>query len=185
MRVAPVWALDEEILMIRPQPAASMSGSTACAAMNMLFKLTVIMRSQASSVISRNGAKPVMPALLTRMVTGPSSACPGCTPAWFELDEEVLKGHRQHFVAADEKHQIHLWCDIEAAAKPFPGRVPDAGIRIQLIDGAEQNRIVRIPTGGIRAELDPFYFSCRKPGSQTENHMLHELVLRAPQPADA
>src|SRR6266403_494262 len=81
MRVAPVWALDEEILIIRPQPAASMSGRTACAAMNMLFRLTIIMRSQASSVISRNGTKPVMPALLTRMVTGPSSACARCTPA--------------------------------------------------------------------------------------------------------
>src|SRR6266403_333534 len=81
MRVAPVWALYEAILIIRPQPAASMSGRTACAAMNMLFRLTIIMRSQASSVISRNGTKPVMPALLTRMVTGPSSACARCTPA--------------------------------------------------------------------------------------------------------
>src|ERR1700722_8609327 len=81
MRVAPLWALDDEILMIRPQPAASMSGSTACATMNMLFKLTVIMRSQASSVISRNGTNPVMPALLTSMVTGPNSACACCTPA--------------------------------------------------------------------------------------------------------
>jgi len=80
MRVAPVWALDEEILIFGPNRPPACRAETACAAMNMLFRLTIIMRSQASSVISRNGTKPVMPALLTRMVTGPSSACARCTP---------------------------------------------------------------------------------------------------------
>jgi len=67
MRAAPDWALDDDTLMTRPQPAESMSGRTACVQVSMLLRLTDIIRSQSSSVTSRNGVKSVTPALLTRM----------------------------------------------------------------------------------------------------------------------
>ena len=62
------------MLTIRPQPAASMSGRIARVHRNGPLRLTAIIRSHASTAMSRNAQKPVMPALLTRIVTGPSSA---------------------------------------------------------------------------------------------------------------
>src|SRR5579885_818441 len=70
---APCWVLDEEMLTIRPQPAASMSGTMARAHRNGPLRLTRIIRSHISSVRSKSGQKPLMPALLTRIVMGPSS----------------------------------------------------------------------------------------------------------------
>ena len=67
MRADPVCALEEEMLMIRPHFAASMSGSTACVHTNMLFRLIDITRSQISSVISMKERKSVMPALFTKI----------------------------------------------------------------------------------------------------------------------
>jgi len=81
MRALPVCALDEDMLMMRPQPAASMSGSTACVQRNMLFKFTNMTFSHSASVTSRKGRKEVMPALLTRICTLPSSAWTRSTPA--------------------------------------------------------------------------------------------------------
>ena len=58
---------------MRPQPAAFMSGSATCVTMNGPLRLTSIILSHCASVSSSNGTKPVMPALLTRMVTGPNA----------------------------------------------------------------------------------------------------------------
>ena len=67
--------------MMRPQPAASISGKTACVQRNMLFKFTNITFSHSASVTSRKGLKEVMPALLTRICTEPSSAWTRSTAA--------------------------------------------------------------------------------------------------------
>ena len=49
MRAAPDCALDDEIVTIRPQPAASMSGIAACTQWNVPVRLTASIRSHASS----------------------------------------------------------------------------------------------------------------------------------------
>ena len=73
MRAAPDCALDDEIVTMRPQPAASMSGTAACRQWNVPVRLTASMRSHASSVMSVNGLNSSMPALVTMISIGPSS----------------------------------------------------------------------------------------------------------------
>ncbi len=70
----PEWVLEEEMLTIRPQPAAVMSGSTAWMQWKTPFRLTSITRCQASKVRSVNRLKPSIPAAFTSTVTGPSSS---------------------------------------------------------------------------------------------------------------
>ena len=45
---APDWALDDEMVTMRPQPAASMSGTAAWTQVNVPVRLTAMMRSQVS-----------------------------------------------------------------------------------------------------------------------------------------
>ena len=78
---APDWALDDEMVTMRPHPAASMSGSAACTQANVPVRLTATMRSHCSAVMSSTGVKDSMPALVTRISTGPSSARTRSTPA--------------------------------------------------------------------------------------------------------
>src|SRR5689334_13806842 len=72
MRAAPVWALDDDTFTMRPHFASSMSVSSACEQVHMLLRLTLMILSQRSSLTSRNERKSVMPALFTRMRTGPN-----------------------------------------------------------------------------------------------------------------
>ncbi len=46
---APDWALDDEIVTMRPQPAAIMSGTAACTQVNVPVRLTAMMRSHVSA----------------------------------------------------------------------------------------------------------------------------------------
>ena len=59
---------------MRPHPASIMSGTTAWRQWNVPVRLTAIMRSHASGVMSRNDSKPSMPALVTRIPTVPKRA---------------------------------------------------------------------------------------------------------------
>ena len=49
---APDWALDDEIVTMRPQPAASMSGTAAWTQVNVPVRLTAMIRSHFSGVMS-------------------------------------------------------------------------------------------------------------------------------------
>ena len=71
---APDWALDDEMVTMRPQPAATMSGTAACTQVNVPVRLTAMIRSHVSAVMSSSGSNDSMPALVTRISTGPSSA---------------------------------------------------------------------------------------------------------------
>ena len=71
---APDCALDDEIVTMRPEPQASMSGTAAWTQLNVPVRLTATMRSHFSDVMSRSGVNDSMPALVTRSSTGPSSA---------------------------------------------------------------------------------------------------------------
>jgi hypothetical protein len=66
--------LDDEMLTIRPQPASSMSGSTAWVTWKTPFRLTSTTLFHSSDVMLVNLRNEVMPAALTRMVIGPSAA---------------------------------------------------------------------------------------------------------------
>ena len=52
---APDWALDEEMVTIRPHPASSMSGRAAWTQVNVPVRLTPMIRSHPSAVMSRTG----------------------------------------------------------------------------------------------------------------------------------
>ena len=72
---APDCALDDEIVTMRPQPAASMSGTAACTQVNVPVRLTAMIRSHVSRRdVERAASNDSMPALVTRISTGPSSA---------------------------------------------------------------------------------------------------------------
>src|SRR5260370_1136985 len=66
-------ALADEMVTIRPHPAASMSGTAACRQWNVPVRLTARIRAHASGVISVNAANSSNPALVTMISTGPSS----------------------------------------------------------------------------------------------------------------
>src|SRR3984893_6273930 len=61
----------ELMLMISPRLRLIIPGATALETKNTLFKLVFTTRSQSSSDFSCAGPKTPMPALFTRMVTGP------------------------------------------------------------------------------------------------------------------
>ena len=65
---------------IRPQPASIMSGSTAWQQWKVPVRLTANRRFHVSALMSRKGWKPSIPALLTRMVTGPNVSCTSDRP---------------------------------------------------------------------------------------------------------
>src|SRR5207248_2356739 len=65
---------DDEIVTMRPQPAASMSGTAACRQWNVPVRLTASMRSHASGLMSVKVANSSTPALVTMICTGPSSS---------------------------------------------------------------------------------------------------------------
>ncbi len=70
----PPWKLSiEQILMILPpRPASTQVRATACDRKKADFRLVSITASQSSSLKSRLSARRMMPALLTRMSTGPA-----------------------------------------------------------------------------------------------------------------
>ncbi len=88
MPAEPDWALDEEMVTIRPQPALSMSGTTACTLLKVPVRLTRIMSSHASIVSSVNGTTSAMPALVTMISTAPNAACTSSSAAAM-LDRSV------------------------------------------------------------------------------------------------
>ena len=63
---------------IRPQPASTMSGSTACTQWNTPLRLTSMTWCQSSNVRSVNRLKRSMPAAFTRIVTAPSCSRTAC-----------------------------------------------------------------------------------------------------------
>ena len=71
MRRVPDWADDDEMVTMRPHPASIMSGAAACRQWKVPVRLTAIIRSHASAVMSRNSVKPSIPALVTMISTGP------------------------------------------------------------------------------------------------------------------
>ncbi len=73
MRRVPDWAEEEEMVTILPHPASIMSGTTAWRQWNVPVRLTAIIRSQASALISRKSSNPSMPALVTMIPTGPNA----------------------------------------------------------------------------------------------------------------
>ena len=70
---APDWALDDEMVTMRPQPAAIMSGTASCMQVKVPVRLTAMIRSHFSGVMSATGSNASMPALVTTMVIGPNS----------------------------------------------------------------------------------------------------------------
>ena len=58
---APDCALDDEMVTMRPQPAASMSGIAACTQVKVPVRFTARMRSQRSAVMSTSGVNNSMP----------------------------------------------------------------------------------------------------------------------------
>ena len=71
MRRVPDWADDDEMVTMRPQPASIMSGTAAWRQWKVPVRLTAIMRSQASALISRKSTNPSMPALVTMISIAP------------------------------------------------------------------------------------------------------------------
>ena len=59
---------------MRPHPASTMSVRAAWAQVKVPVRLTPMIRAHPSAVMSRTGVKASMPALVTRISTGPSSA---------------------------------------------------------------------------------------------------------------
>lgn len=56
MAGAPVWADDEEMLTIRPQPASTMSGISSWVTRKGPLRLIAIMRSQEASLMLVKGS---------------------------------------------------------------------------------------------------------------------------------
>ena len=73
MSGAPDWALDEEMVTMRPQPASIMSGTASCRQTKVPVRFTAMIRSHFSGVISITGSKASTPALVTTIVMGPRS----------------------------------------------------------------------------------------------------------------
>src|SRR5260370_18739290 len=73
MRRAPDCALDDEIVTMRPQPAASMSGTAACTQWKVPVRFTASMRSPCDGVMSVKEMNSSRPALVTTISTGPRS----------------------------------------------------------------------------------------------------------------
>ena len=71
---APDCALDDEMVTIRPHPAATMSATANWRQVNVPVRFTAISRSHFSGVMSSTGSNASIPALVTTMVTGPSSS---------------------------------------------------------------------------------------------------------------
>ena len=69
---APECVLEDEMLTMRPQPASSMSGSTAWMQWKTPLRLTSMTRCHRSNETSWNFLKLSRPAALTRIDTGPS-----------------------------------------------------------------------------------------------------------------
>lgn len=74
MFFAPVCALDDEMVRMRPKPASIMSGIASWMQWNVPVRFTSIIFCQSSTLISVNGWNMSMPALVTRISIGPSSA---------------------------------------------------------------------------------------------------------------
>src|SRR3954451_2327356 len=74
MRFAPDCALDDEIVTIRPHPAAIMSGIADWMQWNVPVRFTSIIRLHPSGVMSVNDSNRSNPALVTMISIGPSSA---------------------------------------------------------------------------------------------------------------
>ena len=72
MPATPECVLDELMFTIRPQPASTMSGSTAWQQWKTPLRLTLITRCQSSKEMSAKREKPSSPAAFTRIDTGPS-----------------------------------------------------------------------------------------------------------------
>ena len=73
-RAGPVTACTDAMLMIRPSPLPIMWRATACPTLKTVETLVRINRSNASASNSSSRARCCMPALLTRMSTGPDRA---------------------------------------------------------------------------------------------------------------
>ena len=81
MYCCPLWALDDEMFTIRPQPSSIMPGTTAWQQLNVPVRFTSRRRCHFSGVIERKGSTAWMPALLTRTVGGPNCCRTCATPA--------------------------------------------------------------------------------------------------------
>ena len=81
MRGWPPWALEDEMLTIRPHCSSIMSGTTAWQQSKVPVRLTAKMRFHFSEVIERKGSKPSRPALFTRMVGRPRRSRTSTTAA--------------------------------------------------------------------------------------------------------
>jgi hypothetical protein len=66
-------AFTDEMLMMRPQPRSHMPSTTWRVTLNTLFKLVLMTAIQSASVMRLNTESRVMPALFTRMSTGPTT----------------------------------------------------------------------------------------------------------------
>src|SRR5581483_7584881 len=78
----PTFPASEPRLTTRPPPRATMSRTTRWHVVIGPRRLTSMMRPHVAGSLSRNGPITSMPALLTRMSIGPSSASVRCTAAW-------------------------------------------------------------------------------------------------------
>ena len=67
-------ALTDEMLMMRPQPRSLMPSITWRVTLNTLLRLVLMTAIQSCSVMRLNTESRVMPALLTRISTWPTTA---------------------------------------------------------------------------------------------------------------
>ena len=138
---------------MRPHLASIMSGTAACRQWKVPVRLTAIMRSHASAVMSRNSVKPSIPALVTMISTGPKAertssravsmaarSLTSTTPARAVPPEPVISaGHRGGGVAVDVEHADpvaplgQLAADGPAHAGPTTGDDCDAAHRRPLL----------------------------------------------------
>ena len=102
-----------------------------------------------------------------------------------ELDAEAVQRHRDDVVPADGEDGVHQLLHRVALGEGVPGGVSDEGVVVQLIGGAQQRRLERVPAISVGTCHDAGDFLVAEADGATVAGVLGELVLRLAVPARA
>ena len=102
-----------------------------------------------------------------------------------ELDAEAIQRHRDDVVRADGEDGVHQLLHRVALGEGVPGGVADEGVVVQLIGGAQQAGLERVPALVVGTRCDTADFLVAEADRAPVSGVLGELVLRPAVPAGA
>src|SRR5262249_45521379 len=74
--------------------------------------------------------------------------------AFVELDSQAVEHHRHQVVLTDGKHDVHQLGSVVAHSERGPRGIADERVLVELVRGAHERRLERIPAGCVGALAD-------------------------------